>query len=220
MGAVVDTGPDLVPQLAACSVGGPTARLAIDTYDQPFFPTRGVKLDATHFEALRVAESDNKYSRTEARLGAALAHRRFGPGSGGLEGGTTLKGTLPLGDAFALGGPRRLSGFAQGPATGRRYMFGRVGDAVPPAITPRRSGASRSSAGVTAEAGKHEQALHRNDAHRMAAFVRGVHRRETRSSGRSTWALRTRRTARAGSTFHRHPVGHPRGSVERVPASR
>ena len=123
IGAVLDTGPDSFLN-STLQVGGPAARVAIDTYDQPFFPTRGVKLDVTHFEAQHVADSNDKYSRSEARLGAALSHNRWTL-LGAVEGGTTLKGTLPLGDAFTLGGPRRLSGFAQGQLMGGDYLFGR-----------------------------------------------------------------------------------------------
>ena len=43
-----------------------------------------------------------------------------------VEGGTTLHGTLPLGDAFALGGPRRMAGFAQDQMLGGDYLYGRI----------------------------------------------------------------------------------------------
>ena len=124
IGAVLDTGPDSFLN-STLQLGGPVAQIAIDTYDQPFFPTRGLKLDVTHFEARRVSQSSDKYARTEARFGAAVSHNRWTL-LGALEGGTTLKGTLPLGDAFTLGGPRRLSGFAQGQLMGGDYAFGRV----------------------------------------------------------------------------------------------
>ena len=106
-------------------MGGPAAGLAIDTYDQPFFPTRGVKLDATYYDARRVSAGLNEYTRAEARMGAAWS---LGPWIvlGGLEGGDSPKGELPLGDAFALGGPRRLSGFAHDQLLGGRYLFGRL----------------------------------------------------------------------------------------------
>jgi NTE family protein len=124
LGAVLDTGPDSFFNLTE-RFGGPTAALAIDTYDRPFFPTRGVKLDVTHFEALRVSGGGAKYARSEARFGAAYA---LGPWVvlGGLEGGTAPKGTLPLADAFTLGGPRRLAGFANDQMRGQDYAFGRL----------------------------------------------------------------------------------------------
>ena len=124
IGAVLDTGPDDFLNLTE-RLGGATGAIAIDTYDQPFFPTRGVKADVTHFDALRVTAGGEKYSRSEARFGAAYSLGRWTL-LGGLEGGTALKGNLPLGDAFTLGGPRRLSGFANDQMRGGDYTFGRV----------------------------------------------------------------------------------------------
>jgi NTE family protein len=124
VGAVLDTGPSVLPNDTE-HMAGPAAMLAIDTYDQPFFPTRGVKLDATYFDARRVSSGLSEYSRAEARLGAAWSVGPFAV-LGGLEGGDTIQGALPLGDAFALGGPRRLSGFAIDQLRGGRYAFGRL----------------------------------------------------------------------------------------------
>jgi NTE family protein len=125
LSSVLDTGPSDLPNLTE-RVGGPTAAIAIDTYDQPFFPTRGQKLDLTHFEARRVdTGSAEKYSRTELRWGGAHSFRDWVV-LGGIEGGTAVKGTLPLADAFTLGGPRRLSGFAVDQLRGAEYTFGRL----------------------------------------------------------------------------------------------
>ena len=128
LGSVLDTGPDAFLNLSQ-RLGGPTAMVAIDTYDQPFFPTRGLKLDVTHFDALRASDRGSgglgPYSRSEARFGAAWSSGRFAV-LAGVEGGTALKGALPLADAFTLGGPRRLSGFAHDQMLGGEYMFGRV----------------------------------------------------------------------------------------------
>ena len=124
IGAVLDTGPESFPNVTH-RLGGPAASLAIDTYDHPFFPEKGIKLDVTHFDAQRILQGEGKYSRTEARFGAAYS---LGPWVvlGGLEGGTAFKGELPLGDAFTLGGPRRLSGFAIDQMRGAEYAFGRI----------------------------------------------------------------------------------------------
>ncbi len=124
IGAVLDTGPEAFLNQTE-RLGGPTFALNIDTYDQPFFPTRGIKLDVTHFDAQRVTSGGEKYSRSEARFGAAQSFGRWTL-VGGLEGGTALKGELPLGDAFTLGGPRRLSGFANDQMRGGDYAFGRL----------------------------------------------------------------------------------------------
>jgi NTE family protein len=124
LGSVLDTGPDFFPNVTE-RVSGPRAALAIDTYDQPFFPTRGIKLDVTHFDAHRVSSNVEEYSRSEARFGAAGTLGSWTV-LGGLEGGYTGKGSLPLGDAFTLGGPRRLSGFATDQLLGGEYAFGRL----------------------------------------------------------------------------------------------
>ena len=124
VGAVLDTGPDSFFNLTQF-LGGATATFSFDTYDQPFFPTRGMKLDVTHFDAQRVTNGVEKYSRSEARWGGAWSLGRFAV-LAGLEGGTTPKGTLPLGDSFSLGGPRRLSGFAKDQMLGGEYTFGRL----------------------------------------------------------------------------------------------
>jgi NTE family protein len=123
LGAVLDTGPDSFLNLTQ-TVGGPTARVSLDTYDQPFFPRRGMRLDATYFDARRATQAD-KYSRAEARWGGAFSYGRWSY-LAGLEGGDTRGGQVPLGDAFTLGGPRRLSGFANEQLLGGRYTFGRV----------------------------------------------------------------------------------------------
>jgi NTE family protein len=128
LGAVLDTGPNNFLN-RSIHVGGPTAKVAIDTYDQPFFPTGGFKLDASYFEARRVNDRDQgrtePYSRGELRFGAAYSHGRFAY-LGRIEGGTALKGTLPLADAFTLGGPRRMAGFANDQMLGGGYVFGRI----------------------------------------------------------------------------------------------
>lgn len=124
IGAVLDTGPDTLPNLTE-RIGGPTATIAVDTFDQPYFPTRGVKLDATYFDAQHVSTGAGKYARAEARLGAAWSIGDWVV-LGGVEGGTAPSGTLPLGDSFTLGGPRRLSGFATDQLRGQDYAFGRL----------------------------------------------------------------------------------------------
>jgi NTE family protein len=58
-------------------------------------------------------------------MGAAFSWGRF-TSLVALEGGTTLHGTLPLGDAFTLGGPRHLAGFAQDQLIGGDYLYGRI----------------------------------------------------------------------------------------------
>ena len=128
LGAVLDSGPDTLLNSSA-HLGGPVANLSIDTYDQPFFPTQGFKLDASWLDARQIRQVSGTdvapYSRAEAKLGGAFSHGRFG-WLVALEGGNTVKGTLPLADAFTLGGPRRMAGFAQDQMIGGDYVYGRL----------------------------------------------------------------------------------------------
>jgi NTE family protein len=124
IGAVLDTGPDSFFNFTQ-EVGGPTAGFVFDTYDQPFFPTRGMRLDASYFDAMHASGGVAPYAKGEARWGGAWSSGRWTL-LGGLEGGTTFKGTLPIGDSFALGGPRRLTGFANDQMLGGDYSLGRL----------------------------------------------------------------------------------------------
>jgi NTE family protein len=117
-----DTGPTILPD-ATFRFGGATARLALDTQDYAFFPTRGYRADVTYFDAQHVSEGMSKYGRAEARLGGAWS---IGDLTllGSLEGGKSTHGSLPLGDTFSLGGMRRLSAFAPGQILGGEYGLG------------------------------------------------------------------------------------------------
>ena len=156
IGEVLETGPDIFPNLTE-RVGGPTAAISVDTYDQPYFPTRGIKLDVTHFDAQRVTQGGEKYARTEARFAGAYSVNRWSFLTA-LEGGTAPRGSLPIGDAFTLGGPRRLSGFATDQLRGQEYAFGRVDAQYRLNFASPLYGLTL-IAGVTAEAGKMDQPM-------------------------------------------------------------
>jgi NTE family protein len=84
-----------------------------------------MRLDLSYFDALHASAGFEPYAKGEARWGGAWSRGRWTL-LGGLEGGTTFKGRLPIGDAFALGGPRRLTGFANDQMLGGDYSLGRV----------------------------------------------------------------------------------------------
>jgi NTE family protein len=151
IGEVLETGPDIFNNLTE-RIGGPTAAVSFDTYDQPYFPTRGIKLDVTHFDAQRVTSGGEKYARTEAKFGSAYSVGRWSFLTA-LEGGTAPRGDLPIGDAFTLGGPRRLSGFAADQLRGQEYGFGRVDAQYRLNFATPLYGLTL-IAGVTAEAGR------------------------------------------------------------------
>jgi NTE family protein len=121
IGAVLDTGPDAFLNRTD-RVGVPIAGVAIDTYDLPFFPTRGLKADITYFDAHHTSAETSPYSRIEGRFGGAVSSGRW-TFLGAFEGGFAPSGTLPLADSFSLGGPRRLSGFAVDQMRGQDYQF-------------------------------------------------------------------------------------------------
>jgi len=114
--SVLDTGPSILPDVSE-SVGGVSARVALDTQDFAFFPTKGYQADLTYFGAERTPGGRQKYGRMEGGLRGA-----WSPGDlillGKLAGGQSTRGTLPLADAFTLGGLGRLSAFAPGQIVG------------------------------------------------------------------------------------------------------
>jgi NTE family protein len=108
--ATLDTGIPILPDSKG-EIGGIAAGIALDTQDFAFFPTRGYQAKLEYFDAVRTTNLAGKYGRLEGRLNGA-----WSPGDltflGGVEGGQATSGSLPLGDAFTLGGLGRLSAYA------------------------------------------------------------------------------------------------------------
>ena len=147
----VETGLAILPDSKLHS-GGPQARLDIDTLDYAFFPTKGFRLQARVFDAQHVDEGRGKYGLAEAKFNGAytVGNLIF---LGALEGGGPTHGTLPPGDLFQMGGPRRLAGFAQGQFRGDEYYYGRL-DAQYRLTRPIPLLGLSVIAGVSAEAGR------------------------------------------------------------------
>ncbi|QJR09641.1 hypothetical protein DSM104443_00690 [Usitatibacter rugosus] len=149
--ATVETGPPILPEVKLRS-GGPQLRLDIDTQDFAYFPTKGYRLQARIFDAQHVDGDFKKYGLAEAKLGAA-----FSVGDliflGKLEGGGPTHGTLPPGDLFTLGGPRKLASFAQDQLRGEEYYYGRL-DAQYRLTRPIPLLGLAVIGGITAEAGR------------------------------------------------------------------
>jgi NTE family protein len=114
--ATRETGDPLLPDSKG-QVGGPTVSVALDTQDFAFFPTKGYRANLDYFESVHESSLRGNYGRIDGRLGGA-----WSPGDlvflGKIEGGQATRGTLPFGDAFALGGLGRLSAFAPGQILG------------------------------------------------------------------------------------------------------
>jgi NTE family protein len=106
--------------------GGPTVSLDIDTLDQSYFPTRGLAVKANWVDVRRSSEDDPVYGRASVRVNHARTWRDYTIEVSG-EAGASTKGVLPVYDAFTLGGPFRLSGFAQDQLLGDDLRFVRMG---------------------------------------------------------------------------------------------
>jgi NTE family protein len=120
-----DTGPAIFPDFKD-RVAGPTFNVVLDTEDQAYFPTRGFQGRLDYFDAMK-ATGDNgtKYAKLSGGLEGVYSIRDVSL-IGEIEGGDTTKGTLPVGDLFSLGGPRRLSAFANDQLLGGQYEYGRI----------------------------------------------------------------------------------------------
>jgi NTE family protein len=119
-----DTGSPLFPDVNESSSGF-TAKVAIDTEDAAFFPTRGYRGNIDYFDAWRTSQGVEKYGRLQGNIEGVVSFGDF-TFIGELDGGRATKGSLPLSDLFALGGPRRLSGFANDQFLGEEYTYGRI----------------------------------------------------------------------------------------------
>jgi NTE family protein len=102
-----------------------TGALSIDTEDQAFFPTRGYRGSLDYFDAFRASNGREKYGRIQGKLESVVSFRDVSL-IGEIDAGRATKGTLPLADLFALGGPRRLSGFSNDQLLGQEYDYGRL----------------------------------------------------------------------------------------------
>ncbi len=122
--ARVDTGGALFPD-DTHEIGAVTGTLALDTQDHGYFPSRGVRLNLDFLDTSRVGPGREQYGKVEMRSTAAYRIGKF-TGIAALDAGQAINGTLPFVDAFALGGPRRLSAFAPSQFLADEYAFGRV----------------------------------------------------------------------------------------------
>jgi len=133
-------------------VGGPVVSLEIDTLDQSYFPSRGLAFKADWLDVRRAAAGDLPHGRLSTKLNYAWTLRDF-TAELSAEAGSSTKGTLPVYDAFTLGGPFRLSGFAQDQLLGDDLRFARIGLQRRLSRPSSLVGASI-YAGVSVEAGK------------------------------------------------------------------
>ena len=122
--ARLETGSPVLPD-AAARTGALMAGASIDQYNYPFFPTRGYKGTFTYQDTRHTTDGDN-YAKIEGALAAAIPITERLSLLPTVAAGSTTRGTLPLYDAFALGGLGRLSAFAPGQILTDKYTFGSV----------------------------------------------------------------------------------------------
>lgn len=118
--AHLGVGSPILPD-ATSRVGAITGALAIDQFNYAFFPTKGYNLDVSYFDARRVNDGPS-YSKVEGRATLALP---VGPivVTPSVAAGRTLRGDLPAGDLFSLGGLNKLSAFAEDQILTDRYTY-------------------------------------------------------------------------------------------------
>ncbi|MDX2219499.1 MAG: patatin-like phospholipase family protein [Burkholderiales bacterium] len=131
---------------------GPYLAFEYDSLDERYFPSRGLYLNANIRDVRRVDRDDTPYTRASLELWKAWS---IGDYSLQLtaEAGSTTRGLLPAYDAFTLGGPFRLSGFAKDQLIGDDMRFARLA-LQRRILSPSSLVGASVYAGVLAEAGK------------------------------------------------------------------
>lgn len=107
------------------SAGGPYLGFEYDSLDERYFPTRGLYLNANIRDVRRVDRDDAPFTRASVEFLRAWTLRDYTLQLT-AEAGSSTRGVLPIHDAFTLGGPFRLSGFASGQMIGDDMRFGRL----------------------------------------------------------------------------------------------
>ncbi|MBL8515570.1 MAG: patatin-like phospholipase family protein [Betaproteobacteria bacterium] len=132
--------------------GGPYLGFEYDTLDERYFPSRGLFLNANIRDVRRVDREDAPYARASLELWKAWSLRDYTLQLT-AEMGSTTRGVLPAYDAFTLGGPFRLSGFASDQLVGDDMRFARLA-LQRRLLAPSGIVGASVYAGVLAEAGK------------------------------------------------------------------
>jgi NTE family protein len=122
--ASVDTGSSVLPSVKETSAGV-RARLFLDQTDQPWFPSRGYRLNASAYVADGALGSDRNYQRVEGEFSATASRGQHNLNFD-IYGGGNLGTDMPAYEAFTLGGPLRLSGYRINEFSGRRVAFARA----------------------------------------------------------------------------------------------
>lgn len=116
---------DLTPRDIDIETGQVFVTGGVDTLDNPYFPTRGVRARLQYTAGLTGLGQSDDFQEVH---GTALYAYGFGANSLmlNLEGGDTVQGVLPLTSLFTLGGPFSFPGYAIDELTGDTYLAARV----------------------------------------------------------------------------------------------
>jgi len=111
--------PDL-PEITGEGYGGAALRFTYDTRDRDVLWQSGTLLRATYFRGMESLGTEEEYDRFEAMAVTAVP---FGDSVAYLRasGGSSFGSTLPVYDAFTLGGPVSMPGFNIGELRGSNY---------------------------------------------------------------------------------------------------
>jgi NTE family protein len=115
----------VTPQDVDIRTGQVFASGGVDTLDNAYFPTRGIRLSGQYTVGLTGLGETNDFQSVSA---SGLYAFSFGRNTLILdaEGGDTVQGTLPLPSLFTLGGPFNFPGYSIEELTGDTYFAARA----------------------------------------------------------------------------------------------
>jgi NTE family protein len=116
---------DVIPRDVDIDIGEVFASTGLDTFDNPYFPTKGGRAVAQYTAGLTGLGSSADFQQAS---GSGFYTLGFGRNAliFNLEGGTTVQGTAPLSSLFTLGGPFSFPGYSIDELTGETYFAGRI----------------------------------------------------------------------------------------------
>ena len=113
------------PNRIDLDIGRLVGSVGVDSFDSPFFPTKGVRLGARWAEGFEALGDNSNYQTVAGSAFAALSTGRHSVISG-LSGATSLDGTTPVDTLYRLGGAFSLSGYRPDELSGETFALGQL----------------------------------------------------------------------------------------------
>ena len=113
------------PEEINLDIGRVVTTLGIETLDNPFFPTRGQRVNLRWVEGLEALGDNTDYQTASASALSAFSAGRHSV-IAGLAGGSSLDGVAPLDALYHLGGPFSLGGYQRDELTGGTFAAGQL----------------------------------------------------------------------------------------------